>query len=65
MSSKTYKKLDSITHIHTRPDMYIGTNKLRNMDYEFLCNETKIHLERDIEINYVFIRIYLDALSNN
>lgn len=64
MSSKTYKKLDSITHIHTRPDMYIGTNKLRNMDYEFLCNETKIHLERDIEINDGFIRIFLEALSN-
>ena len=64
MSSKTYKKLDSITHIHTRPDMYIGTNKLRVMEHEFICKEDRIELETEIGINDGFIRIFLEALSN-
>jgi len=65
MATKTYKKLDSITHIHTRPDMYIGTNKLRKMEYEFISKESQlIELESNISINDGFIRIFLEAISN-
>ena len=32
-----YQKLDSISHIHKRPDMYIGTNRTRDVTDQFFC----------------------------
>lgn len=65
MASKQYKKLDSISHIHKRPDMYIGTNKTRETENEILCNENWEMKHYDfVSINDGFLRIFLEALSN-
>ena len=61
----TYKKLDSISHIHKRPDMYIGTNKIRMTEYEFLWNDSSIQYKPNMMINEGFLRIFLEALSNS
>jgi DNA topoisomerase-2 len=63
-NQQNYKKLDSITHIHTRPDMYIGTNKSRVMDNEFMAKEDKIEFLSNVSVNDGFVRIFLEAVSN-
>lgn len=64
MSTK-YKKLDSISHIHQRPDMYIGTNKTREVPSVFLySDDNKIIFKEHCQINDGLLRIFLEALSN-
>ena len=64
MSSTIYKKLNAIEHIHTRPDMYIGSNKSRLSEYEFLWNTDRIQYTSEVNVNEGFVRIFLEALSN-
>lgn len=63
-----YKKLDSISHIHKRPDMYIGTNKTRSIPNEIICNKGEngytMTVKENTKVNDGFVRIYLEALSN-
>lgn len=60
-----YKKLDSISHIHQRPDMYIGTNKTRVIPSVFLYSDNnKIVFKEQCQINDGLLRIFLEALSN-
>ena len=66
--TEKYKKLDSITHIHKRPDMYIGTNKTRSIPNEIICSKEKenyiMKIKENAKVNDGFVRIYLEALSN-
>ena len=63
--STRYKKLDSISHIHQRPDMYIGTNKMRDVSSVFLFSEeNRIIFKESCQINDGLLRIFLEALSN-
>ena len=64
MTKQTYKKLDSISHIHARPDMYIGTNKTRVTEHEFLWNDECMEYHHELNFNEGFVRIFLEALSN-
>ncbi len=64
MTKQTYKKLDSISHIHARPDMYIGTNKTRSTEHEFLWNGECMEYHHELNFNEGFVRIFLEALSN-
>ncbi len=64
-----YQKLDSITHIHKRPDMYIGTNRIRNVSDQLYCeacedNQVQILCKPIMAMNDGFARIFLEALSN-
>ena len=59
-----YQKLDSISHIHKRPDMYIGTNRLREVSDQLLCDMTSIIHRDQLQMNDGFARIFLEALSN-
>ena len=60
---ETYTKLDSITHIHKRPDMYIGSIKTKKEESEILYDKEMKTVE-NIFINDGFVRIFLEALSN-
>ena len=69
MSNQVYKKMDSISHIHKRPDMYVGTNKTKTVDEEIICiqNENggfQMKLQSNVKVNDGFLRIFLEALSN-
>ena len=64
-----YQKLDSISHIHKRPDMYIGTNRTRDVTDQFFCesvddNQVQISYQATMPSNDGFTRIFLEALSN-
>ena len=63
-SKMRYQKLDSITHIHKRPDMYIGTNKIREVSDQMLCEDDLIIHKENLKMNDGFARIFLEALSN-
>ena len=60
-----YKKLDSISHIHQRPDMYIGTNKTRDIPSVFLySDDNKIVFKEQCQVNDGILRIFLEALKS-
>lgn len=66
--SKRYQKKDPISHCLDRPDMYIGSTKLRNME-EYIAetkdNEYKYHIiKKQIESSPAILRIFIEALSN-
>ncbi len=62
--SEKYQKLNAIEHIQKRPDMYIGTNKTKEREYEFLWKDGKILFEKQPKVNDGFVRIFLEGLSN-
>jgi len=63
-----YKKVDPISHIHMRPDMYIGSLKPRTQLRCWTADETS-GLTRIIEVPSLvysdgLLRIFIEALSN-
>lgn len=64
--SKTshYKKLDSISHILVRPDMYIGTNQSQKQNI-LLYSNSFITYEQDLLLNDGILRCFTEALSNS
>lgn len=59
-----YEKLDPITHIHKRPDMYIGSLKPRNQTREWLTENEKMVENQNIKYSDGLLRIFIEALSN-
>ena len=61
-----YKKLDSISHILVRPDMYIGTNQNTEEDL-FLYNEVdgKMNYHKNIIVNDGIVRCFTEVISNS
>lgn len=59
-----YEKLDPITHIHKRPDMYIGSLSIRQQTKEFLEEGNTIREKTDICYSDGLLRIFVEALSN-
>lgn len=61
-----YEKLDPITHIHRRPDMYIGSIRNIKRDEWISGDESfdKIYYEEDVEYNPGLYRIFIEVLSN-
>lgn len=59
-----YEKLDPITHIHKRPDMYIGSLKPRQQPSEWIWDDSGIVEQSPITFSDGFLRIFVEALSN-
>lgn len=59
-----YEKLDPITHIHKRPDMYIGSLNIRKQYKEFINENNKIIEQEEINYSDGLLRIFVEALSN-
>jgi DNA topoisomerase-2 len=60
-----YQKLDPISHIHKRPDMYIGSLKAREQSREWvLGDDNKITEKENIKYSDGLVRIFVEALSN-
>lgn len=60
-----YEKLDPISHIHHRPDMYVGSIKtLKEDDWTCSTNLTEIVRKDDLQYNPGLLRIFVEVLSN-
>lgn len=65
MTTTEYQKLDPITHIHKRPDMYIGSLKPRVQAREWILGENdKIVEKENLTYSDGLVRIFVEALSN-
>lgn len=65
-TKKRYQKLNPIEHVLTRPDMYVGSNRLRSIN-EFVAektDETYRIFPMDIKTSPAILRIFVEALSN-
>ena len=64
---KVYEKVDPITHILLRPDMYIGSNRKRK-ELEHVAHKNSDDLfkivKKDIEYTPGLCRIFIEVLSN-
>lgn len=60
-----YEKLDPISHIHHRPDMYVGSIKTVSDD-DWVCSDdfTNIVYKQGIQYNPGLLRIFVEVLSN-
>ena len=63
---KVYKKLDPITHIIERSDMYVGSKKLKKIEeYIAFKNIDTFKIEKKyIESSPAILRIFIEILSN-
>ena len=60
-----YQKLDPISHIHKRPDMYIGSLKPREQAREWILGEDGNIVEKEhVVYSDGLVRIFVEALSN-
>ena len=57
-----YVKKDPISHILLRPDMYVGSTRLRQSE-EFICSNDQI-TKQTVNISPAIIRVFVEALSN-
>ena len=64
MSSIKYQKLDPISHIHKRPDMYIGSLKPRHQLREWVAENEKIVEKSNVCYSDGLLRIFIEGLSN-
>ena len=64
--AEKYQEMDEITHILTRPDMYVGSiDKEIHNEYIVSIDEGDIKIvKKPIEISQGFIRIFIEILSN-
>ena len=63
---KRYQKKDPIEHILLRPDMYVGSNRLRTIN-DFVAEkiDNGYHIfSDDINTSPAILRIFVEALSN-
>jgi len=60
-----YEKLDPISHIHHRPDMYVGSLKaLTESDWVASSDLTQILHKSNLTYNPGLLRIFVEVLSN-
>lgn len=58
-----YSKKDPISHILSRPDMYVGSKRTREV-VEYMADNTLNISMNKVTISPAFIRIFVEALSN-
>lgn len=58
-----YQKLDPISHIHHRPDMYVGSIKSTTED-EWVFHDERMHFQKGTVSNPGLLRIFVEVLSN-
>jgi len=65
--TKRYQKKDPISHCLDRPDMYVGSTRLRNV-YEYVAdskdNGEYYIYNKEINSSPAILRIFIEALSN-
>lgn len=60
-----YEKLDPITHIHRRPDTYIGSLRLRSNPREWVATaDNQIREAQNVVYSDGLVRIFIEPLSN-
>jgi Hom_end-associated Hint/Histidine kinase-, DNA gyrase B-, and HSP90-like ATPase len=66
LQKKRYQKMDPILHVITRPDMYVGSIRLRNIT-EYIAEKEvssfRIH-QKEVMTSPAILRIFVEALSN-
>ena len=64
--TKKYQKKDPISHCLDRPDMYVGSTRLRKLEeYVAEQNEDKYNIvNKEINSSPAILRIFIEALSN-
>ena len=63
---KVYKKLDPITHILERSDMYVGSKRLKKIE-EYIATKDKENfkiIKKYINSSTAILRIFVEVLSN-
>ena len=63
---KVYKKLDPITHILERSDMYVGSKRLKKIE-EYIATKDKENfkiIKKYINSSPAILRIFVEVLSN-
>ena len=64
MSKQKYVKVDPITHIITRPDMYVGSTRSRKIkDYVVIDDKFNIR-QSEVDVSPAILRIFIEPLSN-
>ena len=66
MKAVQYEKLDPISHIHRRPDMYIGSTRprLHNRIWTLHPTEIKIKEKQNVNLSEGILRLFIEVLSN-
>lgn len=61
-----YEKSDPISHIHKRPDMYVGSLRVRPTPREWLASPDGEKIEEKTDVSYSegLMRIFIEPLSN-
>lgn len=62
MSVQKYIKQDPITHILTRPDMYVGSKGFDRQQVYVYTNETIV--SREVSVSPALVRTFVEILSN-
>lgn len=62
MLKKQYKKKDQISHILDRPDTYVGSTRVQEIN-EFVYENEKI-IKKTVSVAPALIRIFVEPLSN-
>ena len=63
MPIKEYEKLDPISHILKRPDMYCGSIRLREIEEYISTNNFNIE-KKEIKMSPALLRVFIEPLSN-
>ena len=64
--TKKYQKKDPISHCLDRPDMYVGSTRLRKIE-EYVAeqkDDTYVIINKEIKSSPAILRIFIEALSN-
>lgn len=61
---KKYQKLDPISHIHHRPDMYVGSLKKRDQGAEYVFEDDKIVIREHASYSDGILRLFTEVISN-
>jgi len=66
MEMVQYEKLDPISHIHRRPDMYIGSTRPRLHTHIWTVHPTEMKLEEkwNVMLSEGILRLFIEVLSN-
>jgi len=64
VKKQQYSKMDPVSHVLARPDMYCGSTRSRDME-EFVVVDDDYHVERKkVKYSPAILRIFIEPLSN-
>ena len=62
-SKQKYEKMDQLSHITKRPEMYIGSTSLKNRSEAIASENLKI-IFKEVLLSSGFLRVFIEPLSN-